>query len=370
MRILAVLWGTCSTTAFAESLQVAQLLRLPADGYVFVYEDGAFVAQTLAGWYHMARAPAFSLIPKQVRPNGFTRFIVSNDAWMFVAKRQGFNRTIQIQDEQGTIRLETEIIGLDVPIVYNLNHIVVHERGQWVLDGNRVDYPQRQDWTGSANPLVPNDRRTLVYSVTNWTDGKPPPSPVRAWMDIWRPRGGWERVGPPPGYHSVFPEALMANDWVAVRLTGDDLSKGIGLAVEGQVMDEKGHRKLVDGPVRFWRNGVYAGATPPDLPAPATMRDEPLTRQHFAVGKWGPLELYESHVFTSKWHVESKFFQAVAQLRFRLNGRWLSINEALPFFRGKHTDLRFHRESGGYLFFEDKGRRELLIVKLPEAWRR
>lgn len=73
-------------------------------------------------------------------------------------------------------------------------------------------------------------------------------------------------------------------------------------------------------------------------------------------------QINESHALTTQWAPAVKWFKGIAQLQFRLNGKSVPTRRVLPFFKGKNGDLRFHRESGGYLFLENRGsgRRGLL----------
>lgn len=354
-------FSSAATVAIVRSLPYAE------GGGVVLYSGGAFNNSGRdPKLLYAGRAPDFVNLPRK-EFGGRPAFPVSPDARMTI-EGTGFKRTYKVWTDDGELRHSFEMNGFNMPVVHSLNHIVLGDRNQWILNGKTVDFPTYPNPQNLVYSLVgPNQRRSIAFIHTNWRDPNPAPSAVRSAFTFWSPGRGFTPVKPPKGYLQVFALGLNDNDWVPVRASNDPLNMHPDQALTGSIQSREGEI-MVPGVPRFWRDGVYAGATPPALPVPKAVAERTqIVQDHFAQQKWGPLEIYFSNAYPF-FREEAKDQFYAGRVRWRLHGQWRTLKQLVPEWKGNEADVRFAGGSGGYLFLQDEAARQITILKIPEAW--
>ncbi len=165
---------------------------------------------------------------------------------------------------------------------------------------------------------------------------------------LFRVETGWRLPSIPKGYRHAIAEGITQNGYALLQLSKRRLAALPGYLLDGQEDGPEGSDSFKGSP-RFYKDGKYSGATPPDLDLG---KDYKRYRQfHYAEGKWGNIELYMTNIPVNAPDVHRCI------PRFRINGKWFLIHQLVK--GGKPTffrDLSYSSYWGSFLHLYEESK--------------
>lgn len=349
-------------------------VRFPIVANIMVYEPGNVSLHANNVLYGMVSPKVWrNFVPPKYAPvesrilGGRPVFYVTSNELMAIYPGKGETpEKLAFFREDGSLIREVKVPpDSGFPRYENSNNIFFPGTGEWFHYGQTIKLPPIP---GAGNRLLAGifDENKFVAA---WTDSGREDVPLNTGTGrfaIFEIEKGWTSPPVPKGFRHTILFCTTSEGHIGLTLSKEDLKGSLGYLLFGQEIGPNGEDNLRGHP-RFYKDGRYFGADPPDMKLPKGFEGKQL---HCAEDKIGPYEFYSTYVLNRTDQVYRTF------LRVRYMGKWFEMKDLVPEISAKQwLNTSFSVIRDNHILFNERnkgvldngyGRAYLIKIQLPK----